>query len=83
MSQGSTPPPTPSESESTKLNSKANSKVERAAGIYKQDKENTFVLIPKNNQLYLKTSDIDEELLTARGDGLYDVANTNVKIKIN
>jgi len=53
------------------------------AGIYKQNDGNTFVILIKNNSLCLKTNDIKEEKLIARGDGLYEVENTNAKIKFH
>lgn len=53
------------------------------AGVYKQNDGNTFVVTLKDNTLQLKTDDIKSENLVARGDGLYDVQNTQAKIKFH
>ncbi len=53
------------------------------AGVYKQNDGNTFVVLLKDSTLQLKTMDIKSENLVARGDGLYDVENTQAKIKFH
>ena len=53
------------------------------AGVYKQNDGNTFVVLLSGNSLQLKTNEIHGENLKARGDGLYDVENTQAKIKFH
>lgn len=53
------------------------------SGVYKQNDGNTFVILISGDKLTLKTNEIHNEELTARGDGLYDVKNTNAKIKFH
>lgn len=52
-------------------------------GIYKQNDGNTFVIQLNGDKIYLKTDKINGEELVARGDGLYDVLNTQAKVKFN
>lgn len=53
------------------------------AGVYKQNDGNTFVVLLNGDSLQLKTNEIHGENLKARGDGLYDVENTQAKIKFH
>ncbi|MCF8059798.1 MAG: hypothetical protein K9K67_10905 [Bacteriovoracaceae bacterium] len=53
------------------------------AGVYKQNDGNTFVILVQGNSLHIKTNEIHGEKIQARGDGLYDVENTQAKIKFH
>lgn len=61
----------------------ADNRLQALAGVYKQNDGNTFVVLLKDNGLKLKTDEIKSEDLVARGDGLYDVTNTQAKIKFH
>ena len=54
-----------------------------ATGLYKYDNDNHFVISDKEGSLYLKVDDKTVEKLSAGGDGLYSVENTNIKVKFH
>lgn len=60
-----------------------NDRLQALSGVYKQNDGNTFVILVQGDKLTLKTDEIHNEELKARGDGLYDVLNTNAKIKFH
>lgn len=61
----------------------SNDRLKALAGVYKQNDGNTFVVLLNGDSLQLKTNEIHGENLKARGDGLYDVENTQAKIKFH
>ncbi len=60
-----------------------NNSLEWATGIYKHDNDNNFVISNRGNELYLKVDDQTEEKLSPSGDGLYQVENTQIKVKFH
>lgn len=54
-----------------------------ATGLYKHDQDNHFVISARADQLYLKLDETTEEKLIARGDGLYQVEKTEIKVKFH
>ncbi len=54
-----------------------------ATGLYKHDNDNHFVITAVEGALYLKMDDKNEEKLSAGGDGLYSIENTNIKVKFH
>ncbi len=57
--------------------------LEWAIGLYKHDNDNNFVISNRGNELYLKIDNESEEKLSPSGDGLYQVENTNIKVKFH
>jgi hypothetical protein len=54
-----------------------------ATGLYIFDKDNHFLISARGPDLYLKIENDREEKISPRGDGLYAVENTEIKIKFH
>jgi len=54
-----------------------------AHGLYIHDKDNSFVISSRGGELYLKIDATTEEKMTASGDGLYKVENTDISVKFH